>query len=152
MTYHIYTSMLSIVDTIPPYDRITIGTDLNTSQGITMNVVVLNKATPFTEYVHASLMPVIDFIGSAGKTATITLVWQTPITVNQASSPSLLVLDNSQPLSARLRQIYSVEKLSKCPSTGTGGSYVMLQAWITAQANLMLLTTGQQTGIAQNTG
>ena len=44
--------------------QITVGPNLNAGQGVAVDIVVLNKATPFAEYIDAPVMAVVDFIAA----------------------------------------------------------------------------------------
>lgn len=56
--YHIDAPVLSIVDLVVPYNGATVGSDLDSRQGITVDIVTLYQTPPVPEYVHPSLVTV----------------------------------------------------------------------------------------------
>lgn len=62
--------MLAVMNTIVPNDGIAVGADLDSCECVTMNVVVLDQATPLSKYVHASLVAVEYFIAPRNENTT----------------------------------------------------------------------------------
>ncbi len=60
--HHIDSSMLPVMDLVVPYYRTAVRSDLNASQGISINIISLNEAPPITKYVNASLVSIEDGI------------------------------------------------------------------------------------------
>lgn len=58
--------MLSIMDLIMPYDRAAVGSDLDSRQGVTINIVTLYQTPAISKYVHTSLVTV-EYSISTGK-------------------------------------------------------------------------------------
>lgn len=58
--------MLSIVDLVMPYNRAAVGSDLDSRQGVTIDIVTLYQTPPISKYVHASLVTV-EYSVSTGK-------------------------------------------------------------------------------------
>ena len=54
--------MLSMMDFVMANDGVTIGSDLNASQGIAIDIVVFNQPTPLTKDVHPTLVTIVDLI------------------------------------------------------------------------------------------
>ena len=57
-THHINAAMLAMMDLVVSHDGIAVGSYLDASQCIAVDVVILHQAPPLPEYVHAALMPV----------------------------------------------------------------------------------------------
>jgi len=62
LTHHIDSSMLPVMDLVVPYYRTAVRSDLNASQGISINIISLNEAPPISKYVNASLVSIEDGI------------------------------------------------------------------------------------------
>lgn len=50
--------MLSIVDLVVPYNRAAVGSDLDSRQGVTVDIVTLYQTPPISKYVHPSLVTI----------------------------------------------------------------------------------------------
>lgn len=50
--------MLSIVDLVVPYNGAAVGSDLDSRQGVTIDIVTLYQTPSISEYVHPSLVTV----------------------------------------------------------------------------------------------
>lgn len=61
---YINATMLPMMNFIVPDDWIAGRTNLNTSQCIAINVIMLDEPATFAEYVNATLMAIVDFIFS----------------------------------------------------------------------------------------
>lgn len=57
-TYHIYATMLTIMDLVVPDNRTAICPDLDSCQGIAIDVISFNKASAITKNVNTTLVPV----------------------------------------------------------------------------------------------
>lgn len=57
--------MLSIMDLVVPYNGAAISSDLDSRQGITIDIVILYQTPTVTKYVHSSLVT-IEYSVSAG--------------------------------------------------------------------------------------
>lgn len=66
--YHIDAAMLPIVDLVVPYDGAAVGSDLDSRQGVTIDVVTLYQTSSISKYVHASLVTVENSISPRNKT------------------------------------------------------------------------------------
>lgn len=64
-THHVYASMLAVMDFVVPDDGAAIGSDLDACQCIAIDVIHFNEAPPIAEYVHASLVAVVDGVPPA---------------------------------------------------------------------------------------
>jgi hypothetical protein len=60
--YHVDATMLSVVDLVVAYNWAAIGSNLDSSQSVAMDIIPLDQATPITKYVHAPLVTVKDCI------------------------------------------------------------------------------------------
>lgn len=60
--------MLSIVDLVVPYDGAAVGSDLDSRQGVTIDVVTLYQTSSISKYVHASLVTVENSISPRNQT------------------------------------------------------------------------------------
>ena len=60
--YHIDAPMLSIMDFIVPYNGAAVGSDLDSSQGVTIDVITLYQTSPVSKYVHSSLVTVVNSV------------------------------------------------------------------------------------------
>lgn len=65
--YHIDAPVLSIVDLVMPYNRAAVGSDLNTRQGIAIDVITLYQTPSISEYVHTSLVTIEYGVSTGGK-------------------------------------------------------------------------------------
>ena len=54
--------MLSMVDFVMSYYRVAVGSNLYASERVTEYVIVLYQPSPFTEYIHPTLMAIVNFI------------------------------------------------------------------------------------------
>lgn len=56
--YHIDAPMLSIVDLVVPYNGAAVGSNLDSRQGVTIDIVTLYQTPSISKYVHPSLVTV----------------------------------------------------------------------------------------------
>ena len=56
--YHIYATMLAIMDLVVSDNRTTVGPNLDSCQGIPMDVISLNKAPTITKNINTSLVAI----------------------------------------------------------------------------------------------
>lgn len=56
--YHIDAPVLSIVNLVVPYNGATVGSDLDSRQGITVDIVTLYQTPSISKYVHPSLVTI----------------------------------------------------------------------------------------------
>lgn len=59
---HVDPAVLSMMNFILTDDRIAAGANLNSSQRVVVDIVAFDQAAPFAKYVHATLMPGINFV------------------------------------------------------------------------------------------
>lgn len=52
--------MLSVVDLVVSYDGAAVRPDLDPCQGVTVDIIPLDEASPITEYVNSALVTVED--------------------------------------------------------------------------------------------
>lgn len=57
------------MDLVVPYNRAAVGSDLDSSQGVTVDVVTFYQTSPISKYVHPSLVTVENSISSEIKRA-----------------------------------------------------------------------------------
>lgn len=89
-THHVYASMLAVVDLVVPDDGAAIGSDLDASQRVPVDVVHFDEAPPIAKYVHASLVPVVDGIPPALKNSTLSLATRIKYTAFSIKAPLAL--------------------------------------------------------------
>ena len=51
-----------MVDLVVPYYRVAVGANLYAGEGVTVDVVVLDEASPLAEDIHAALVAVVDLV------------------------------------------------------------------------------------------
>lgn len=60
--YHIYAAMLAIVDFVVSDNRAAVCPDLDSCQGVTIDVVSFNEASAVTKNINATLVPIKNCI------------------------------------------------------------------------------------------
>lgn len=60
--YHIYATMLAIVDLVVPDNRAAVCPDLDSSQGVAVDVVSFDEASTVTKNINATLVAIINGI------------------------------------------------------------------------------------------
>ena len=65
--HHIYAPMLAVVDLVVSDDGAAVCPDLDSRQGVAVDVVPLDEASAVAEYVDSSLVPVINGVAPACK-------------------------------------------------------------------------------------
>ena len=60
--YHIYAAVLAIMDLVVSDDWAAVRPDLNSCQGITVDVVPFNEASAITKNIHSTLVTIEDGI------------------------------------------------------------------------------------------
>ena len=65
-TYHVYAAMETMVDLIVPNYRVAPSSNLNPSQGVAVNIIVLQNPSPPSKKVHAPLETPEDFVVTQG--------------------------------------------------------------------------------------
>ena len=60
-------SVLTVMDFIVADDGVAVGSNLNTGQGVAVDVVVLDETAPLAEDVDAALVAVVDLVASDGR-------------------------------------------------------------------------------------
>lgn len=58
--YHVYATMLAIMDLVVPHNRAAVCPDLDSSQGVAINVVSFDEASAITKNINATLVAVIN--------------------------------------------------------------------------------------------
>lgn len=58
--YHVYAAVLAIVDLVVSDDRAAVRPNLNSCQGITVDVVPFNETSAITENIHSTLVTIKD--------------------------------------------------------------------------------------------
>ena len=61
-THHIDASVLTVVYLVVPYYRVAVGANLYSGEGITVDVIVLDEASPLAKDIHAALVAVVDLV------------------------------------------------------------------------------------------
>lgn len=56
--YHIDAPVLPVVDLVVPYNGAAVGSDLDSRQGVTVDIVTLYQTPPISKYVHSSLVTI----------------------------------------------------------------------------------------------
>lgn len=56
--YHVDAAVLSVVDLVVPYDWAAVGSDLDSRQGVPIDVITLYQTPPISKYVHPSLVSI----------------------------------------------------------------------------------------------
>lgn len=60
--YHIYATMLAIMDLVVPHNRAAVRPDLDSSQGIAVNVVSFYEASAIAKNINTALVAIINGI------------------------------------------------------------------------------------------
>lgn len=76
--------MLSVVDLVVSYDGAAVRPDLDPCQGVTVDIIPLDEASPITEYVNSALVTVED-----GVAPVIETTWKNFIRVSIYTSESI---------------------------------------------------------------
>lgn len=56
--YHVYATVLAIVDLVVSDDRTAVGPDLDSRQGVTVDVVSFDKASAITKNINTTLVAI----------------------------------------------------------------------------------------------